>query len=187
MLLPLFKGSVFLSQSDQSLLYQHSPIPTQFHKLPAEGSPGLLAQRLCLTAMVFPGSNTWWLRSEFLQDFGHTRAQELQTTGFRMAVQQCWHMDKLDSTGKHARSRGQEVDCYHFRYFCGSTSLGQLTDCGYSQLSVSQARSPLCTDSHPPDPHWPSQFGSDSARNSPIPAAAPCVGVNSSGEHSTAI
>lgn len=160
----------------------------QFHKLPAEGCPGLLAQHLCLTATVFPCSNTWWLHSEFLQDFGHTTAQESQTTGWRMAVhQQCWHMDKPDSTGKHASSRGQEVDCYHFRHFSVSRRLGQLTDCGYSQLSVSQAWSPLCTDSHPPDPHWPSQLGSDSARGSPIPASAPCVGVNSSGESSTAI
>lgn len=76
-----------------------------------------------LSATVFPCSNTWWLRSEFPQDFGHARAQELQTTGWRMAVhQQCWHTDKPDSTGKHASSRGQEVDCYHFRHFWGSRS-----------------------------------------------------------------
>lgn len=136
MLLLLLKGSIFLCQSDQPFLYQHNPIPTQFHKLPAEGCPGLLAQHLSLTATAFPCSNTWWLHSEFLQDFGHTRAQESQTTSWRMAVhQQCWHRDKPDSTGKHASSRGQEVDCYHFRAFSSSGSLGQLTGCGYSQRS----------------------------------------------------
>lgn len=91
---------------------------------------------------AFPCSDTWWLHSEFPQDFGHTRAQESQTTGWRMVVhQQYWHMDKPDSTGKHARSRGRGVDCSHIRGFCGFRSPGQPTKCRYSQLSVSQGRS----------------------------------------------
>ena len=157
---PLFKGSIFLWQSDQSLLYRSNRMLAHFLKLPAEGSPGLLGQHKpsytisqAFMVTVFPCSNTWWLHSEFLQDFGHTRARELQTTGWKMVVhQQYWHMDKPDSTGKHARSRGREVDCYHIRDFYGFRSLGQPTKCRYSQLSISQARIPECTDSHPPDP-----------------------------------
>lgn len=89
-------------------------------------------------ATVFPGSNTWWLHSEFLQDFEYTRTQELETTGWRIAVhQQCWNMDKPDSTGKHASSRGQEVDCFHFRYFSGSGGLASSQAVGtVSSLSV---------------------------------------------------
>lgn len=79
--------------------------------LPNTNLPIAFPKHLCLMVTAFPRSNTWWLHSEFLQDFGHTRAQELQTTGWRMVMhQQCWHMDKPDSTGKHARTRGREVD-----------------------------------------------------------------------------
>lgn len=105
--------------------------------LPNTNLPIAFPEHLCMMMTAFPCSNTWWLHSEFLQDFGHTRALELQTTGWRMvAYQRYRHTDKPDSTGKNARSRGREVDCYHIRDFCGFWSLGQPTKCRHSQLSL---------------------------------------------------
>lgn len=181
---PLFQSSVFLWQPLTNLsrisATECLPISSSCLQrdlqgcLPNTNLPIAFPERLCLMVTAFPCSNARWLHSKFLQD---TRAQALQTTGWGTVVhQQHWQGDKPDSTGRHARSRGQEVDCYHIRDFCGFRSLSQPTKRRYSQLSLSQAQSCECADSHPPDPSRRLQFGTDSARSRRIPAAATHIG-----------
>lgn len=103
--------------------------------LPAVAFP----EHLCLMMAAFPWSNAWWLHSEFLQDFGHTRVQELQTTGRRLVVhQQCWHRDRPDSQGEARQEQGSRSGPLPHQRRLWCRSLGQPTACRYSQLSSAE-------------------------------------------------
>lgn len=147
---PLLKGSAFLCQSDQSLLYQSNRMPKHFLMLPAEGSPGLLAQhkRSYNISRAFMPDGDRFFPALTLGGCILNSCRTVDTPKHRNYKPQAGERLCISNTGTWTSLIQQgNLPGARIGKWTATTSetlwvqeAGPAHECGYSQLSVSQAR-----------------------------------------------